>query len=138
MQTDAERIAHDLLAAYAIGREAVTEVFEANLAEQVEVLHSPGQPQDGFYDRASLVAAQATQADRLVSVLRDYRETVATSAMADAVTVRLVISGTLPGGTVVTINGTDVLTVAEGCIVRMVSAFASDQMAVLVGALMSG
>ncbi|WP_158221184.1 nuclear transport factor 2 family protein [Kineosporia sp. R_H_3] len=138
MPTDAERIADDLLAAYVAGRDAVTEAFRACLADQVDLLHEPGQPQDGVYPRDVLVAAQAAQAERLAGVLRQYAENVEISAAGDEVTVRLVITGSLPDGTGVTITGRDVLAVAGGRIVRMVSTFASDQMPALVAALTSG
>jgi len=135
MQTDAQRIADDLTTAYATGGPAVTAAFEAALAERVELVHRPAQPQDGVYDRAVLVAAQTAQADRIASVLKDFRQTASISAGADEVTVRLAISGTLPDGTAIAISGTDVLAVADGRVHRMVSVFESDQLTALVAAL---
>jgi ketosteroid isomerase-like protein len=133
--TTAQQIADALAAAYATNRPAVTAAFEAALAERVELVHLPAQPQDGVYDRSLLVAAQAAQAERIAAIIKDFREVVTTSATADEVTVTLSISGTLPNGTPIAINGTDVLTVADGRVHRMLSMVESEQWDALLAAL---
>jgi glucose-6-phosphate dehydrogenase assembly protein OpcA len=133
--TDAERVADALTVAFEAGQESVAKVFAAHLAERVEVVHSPGQPQDGLYDSVVVAAAQAAQADRLSKILSRFTQAAAVSARAAEVTVRLHITGTLPDDTAVTINGTDVLTIADGRIIRLLSTVDCEQLGALVAAL---
>lgn len=67
-------------------------------------------------------------------MLQDYHEDVSATVVDDEITLSMAISGRLADGTEVRISGTDVLTVAQGRVTRMLSAFESDQMEQLVAA----
>jgi ketosteroid isomerase-like protein len=87
------------------------------------------------YEAAVLLAAYRARTDALTRLMPDYLESARVSARGDGVEVLMTISGTLADGETVKVTGTDVFSVRDGKIVRMLSVFDPAQMQVLAAAL---
>ncbi|MFG1927734.1 hypothetical protein [Cryptosporangium sp. NPDC048952] len=126
-------ITSEVDAAYRDGSAAVLAFLERRLAERVEILHEPPMPADGTYDRDVVLAAHAQQEATKQRVLADLYEHADVSGDDTEVVVALRVTGRLPDGNELTIVGTDTLTVVDGRVVRLHSAFDPSQMQPLSG-----
>ncbi|MDP9828101.1 nuclear transport factor 2 family protein [Kineosporia succinea] len=125
----------ELVQASETGTTALREALARVVAEEIEVLHEPPDPNDGVYPSATLLQVLAQRAELFVKLMPDYAETRQITADGDEITIALRFTGTLPDGTPVAVDGTDTLLVRDEKVVRLTGRFDSEQMRPLLQAL---
>ncbi|MCE0535463.1 hypothetical protein LWF15_08075 [Kineosporia rhizophila] len=131
----AAEVAGELEQAFAQGPAATQEAMRQWLGPEVELRHEPAEPADGFYPADVLLQALSQRLALFTRLMPDYSESAVVTSEGAQIVVDLVIRGTLSDGSRIDIPGRDRLTVREGRIVAMLSAFDAERMRPLVEAV---